>query len=149
MVVCRQRPETAKGYIFILLEDETGLTNVIVKPDLYEAERSVVRGELYLHVEGIIRFDPVTDHADRPLPALGQPVEDASRPRLGTLNLVATRLGRLLDMPDALRPRPALRHPYSGDPHDPRAAAAAQRNATDERASKALDLVTPPSHDFR
>ena len=40
----------------ILLEDETGLTNVIIRPDLYAAERSVVRGELYLCIEGVIRF---------------------------------------------------------------------------------------------
>jgi error-prone DNA polymerase len=150
MVVCRQRPETAKGYIFLLLEDETGLTNVIVKPDLYEAERSVVRGELYVCVEGIVRFDPVTDHADRALPALSQPVTDPTRPRLGTLNLIATGISRLEGTQSALLPRRASRPRHAGTPHDPReAAAVAPSSSTDEHgAFKTLDLVTPASHDF-
>jgi error-prone DNA polymerase len=150
MVVCRQRPETAKGYIFLLLEDETGLTNVIIRPDLYEAERSVVRGELYVCVEGVVRFDPVTDPADRLLPALSQPVKDAARPRLGTLNLIATGISRLEGTPDVLMPRQAPRQPYPGNPHDPREVAAVRSNATEDHASfTALDLVTPSSHDFR
>ena len=159
MVVCRQRPETAKGYIFLLLEDETGLTNVIVKPDLYEARRSVVRGELYVCVEGIVRFDPVTDHADRPLAALGKPVTDPTRPRLGTLNLIATEIGRLEGTPSALLPRNTPRPQHPGNPHDPREAAAASvphppgdavgALATTERSPlRSLDRVTPPSHDF-
>src|SRR6266566_4346412 len=36
LVVARQRPETAKGFIFVLLEDEAGMVNVIVRPDVYE-----------------------------------------------------------------------------------------------------------------
>ena len=36
LVVCRQRPGTAKGFVFLVLEDEFGLVNVIVKPDLYQ-----------------------------------------------------------------------------------------------------------------
>jgi error-prone DNA polymerase len=149
MVVCRQRPETAKGYIFLLLEDETGLTSVIVRPDLYEAARSVVRGELYLCVEGVIRFDPVTDHADRPLAALRQPVADARRPRLGTLNLIASRVTLLRETPDALLPRPSPRRPHPGRSHDPREAAAIGSDVTNAHASfRDLDLVTPPSHDF-
>ena len=36
LVVCRQRPGTAKGFVFLVLEDEFGLVNVVVKPDLYE-----------------------------------------------------------------------------------------------------------------
>jgi error-prone DNA polymerase len=56
MVVCRQRPGTAKGIVFLLLEDETGLTNVVVRPDLYEAARSVVRTEAYVCVEGLVEL---------------------------------------------------------------------------------------------
>lgn len=43
MVVCRQRPPTAKGFAFLTLEDEEGLMNVVVSPQLYEAARSVFR----------------------------------------------------------------------------------------------------------
>ena len=38
-VICRQRPGTAKGFMFLTLEDETGLVNIIVRPDLFDARR--------------------------------------------------------------------------------------------------------------
>src|SRR6185437_7255390 len=56
LVVCRQRPGTAKGFVFLLLEDETGLVNVVVRPDLYDAQRSTIRGEPYLCIEGTIQL---------------------------------------------------------------------------------------------
>ena len=43
-VICRQRPGTAKGFLFLTLEDETGLVNVIVRPDLFLRERAVLVG---------------------------------------------------------------------------------------------------------
>ena len=43
MVITRQRPGTAKGFVFLTLEDETGLVNVIVRPDVYERYRRVIR----------------------------------------------------------------------------------------------------------
>jgi error-prone DNA polymerase len=52
LIVCRQRPGTAKGITFLLLEDERGLANVIVYPGLYEAKRLVVRGEPFILVQG-------------------------------------------------------------------------------------------------
>lgn len=52
LVVCRQRPETAKGITFMLLEDEWGLVNVIVYPDLYARQRLEVRSTPFLIVEG-------------------------------------------------------------------------------------------------
>ena len=52
MVVARQRPATAKGIVFLLIEDETGPINVIVRPDLYEAERSLLRADPLLVVTG-------------------------------------------------------------------------------------------------
>jgi error-prone DNA polymerase len=52
LVVCRQRPGTAKGFVFMVLEDEFGLVNVIVKPDLYERERGTVRTEPFLIIHG-------------------------------------------------------------------------------------------------
>lgn len=42
LVTCRQRPSTAKGTLFITLEDETGLTNVIVRPELFEQQRRIL-----------------------------------------------------------------------------------------------------------
>jgi error-prone DNA polymerase len=51
-VIARQRPGTAKGFIFISMEDETGIANVIVTPDLYERYRVVVTRVRFLYVEG-------------------------------------------------------------------------------------------------
>jgi len=51
-VIARQRPGTAKGFIFISMEDETGIANVIVTPDLYDRNRLVVSRSKFLLVEG-------------------------------------------------------------------------------------------------
>jgi error-prone DNA polymerase len=52
LVVARQRPGTAKGILFLLLEDEHGTVNVIVSPQIYERDRLAVRTEPLLLVEG-------------------------------------------------------------------------------------------------
>jgi len=51
-VICRQRPGTAKGFVFISLEDETGVSNAIVDPDLFERFRLVITEEAFLLIEG-------------------------------------------------------------------------------------------------
>jgi error-prone DNA polymerase len=56
LVVCRQRPGTAKGFVFLLLEDETGVVNVVIRPDLYAARRSTIRGQTYLCIEGTVQL---------------------------------------------------------------------------------------------
>jgi error-prone DNA polymerase len=58
LVVVRQRPSTAKGFVFITLEDEDGLMNVIVKPDVYERYYKVLRNCFLLIVEGTIQKQP-------------------------------------------------------------------------------------------
>ncbi len=60
LVVARQRPETAKGFIFVLLEDEAGMVNVIVRPDVYERHRAAIRGEPLLWVRGRLAKDDGT-----------------------------------------------------------------------------------------
>ena len=60
LVVARQRPETAKGIVFLLVEDETGMTNVIVRPDVYDRCRAAVRGEPFLLVRGKLAKDDGT-----------------------------------------------------------------------------------------
>jgi error-prone DNA polymerase len=57
LVVARQRPETAKGFIFVLLEDEAGMVNVIVRPDVYLRYRTAVRGEPFLWIAGKLAKD--------------------------------------------------------------------------------------------
>jgi error-prone DNA polymerase len=60
LVVARQRPETAKGFVFVLLEDEAGMSNVIVRPDVYDRYRATVRGEPFLWVRGKLAKDDGT-----------------------------------------------------------------------------------------
>jgi error-prone DNA polymerase len=55
MVITRQRPGTAKGFVFLTLEDETGVANVIVRPDLFDRTRLVVVRQPFLLVEGILQ----------------------------------------------------------------------------------------------
>ena len=71
LVVCRQRPGTAKGFVFLVVEDEFGLVNVIVKPDLYERERPVVRAEPFVVVRGELqRRDGAVNLTAEPLAPL-------------------------------------------------------------------------------
>ena len=55
LVITRQRPGTAKGFVFLTIEDETGLVNVIVRPDVYERNRRTIRGSQCLIVEGVLQ----------------------------------------------------------------------------------------------
>jgi error-prone DNA polymerase len=57
MVITRQRPGTAKGFVFLTIEDETGLVNVIVRPDIYERYRRTIRSAQCLVVEGTLQKD--------------------------------------------------------------------------------------------
>jgi error-prone DNA polymerase len=54
-VICRQRPGTAKGFVFISLEDETGVSNAIVTPDLFEQSRLLITEEPFLVIEGEVQ----------------------------------------------------------------------------------------------
>jgi error-prone DNA polymerase len=54
-VICRQRPGTAKGFVFISLEDETGVSNAIVTPDLFEETRLLITEEPFLAIEGEVQ----------------------------------------------------------------------------------------------
>ncbi len=80
LVVARQRPGTAKGILFLLLEDEHGTVNVVVSPQVYERHRLEVRTEPLLLVEGRLER-----HASAG----------------GAINIVARRVGRL-EVPDRL-----------------------------------------------
>ncbi len=54
-VICRQRPGTAKGFVFISLEDETGVSNAIVDPNLFERFRLLITEEAFLLIEGKVQ----------------------------------------------------------------------------------------------
>jgi error-prone DNA polymerase len=54
-VICRQRPGTAKGFLFMTLEDETGLVNIIVRPDTYHALHAVLLSADVLEIDGVLQ----------------------------------------------------------------------------------------------
>jgi error-prone DNA polymerase len=85
LVVARQRPGTAKGVCFLLMEDETGTVNLIVGPKVYERDRLVVRAEPLVVAEGVLER-----HASAG----------------GAINIVCRRLVRL-DASGHLQARPA------------------------------------------
>jgi error-prone DNA polymerase len=55
MVITRQRPGTAKGFVFLTLEDETGISNIIIRPDLFDRDRTAVIRHPFLIVEGVLQ----------------------------------------------------------------------------------------------
>lgn len=82
-VICRQRPGTAKGYMFLTLEDETGLANLIVKPKILAAYKDILLHHNFLAVSGKLQIDEgvvniITSHV-APLPVLPDKPNVASR----------------------------------------------------------------------
>ena len=86
-VVCRQAPGTAKGHVFLTLEDETGLINVILRPQVYEKYRQAARLEPVIVVEGTLqKHDGVVNVIARrlqPVPHRDQPEEPPPAMPLG------------------------------------------------------------------
>ncbi len=62
VVLIRQRPGSAKGVVFITLEDETGTINLVVWPDLKDKQRKVVMGARLLEVRGRVEYDDEVIH---------------------------------------------------------------------------------------
>jgi error-prone DNA polymerase len=54
-VICRQRPGTAKGFVFVSLEDESGVANAVVRPALFEKERLTITQFPALIIEGVLQ----------------------------------------------------------------------------------------------
>jgi error-prone DNA polymerase len=73
LVICRQRPGTAKGFVFVSLEDETGVANAIITPQLFEQCRLLLSEEPFLIIEGVVqnidRVIHVKARSVAPLPA--------------------------------------------------------------------------------
>jgi error-prone DNA polymerase len=69
-VITRQRPGTAKGFVFLSLEDETGIANAIITPALFEQYRHILVSERFLLIEGVLQnLDHVVSvKAERILP---------------------------------------------------------------------------------
>ena len=61
VVLIRQRPGTSKGVVFITIEDETGVANLVIWPKVFEKQRKIVMGARLMAVKGVIQKDPDSD----------------------------------------------------------------------------------------
>ncbi len=100
LVITRQRPGTASGVIFLTLEDETGVSNVVVWPKLYEKYRREVMGGRLLRVTGFLQREGIVVHV------IAQEVEDLSH--------------RLRDLGHPLDEEVGITHPDADDAPRPR-----------------------------
>lgn len=109
LVITRQRPGTSSGVIFLTLEDETGVSNIVVWPRIYEQFRRVVMGGRLLRVRGYLQREGIIVHV------IAQQVEDLS-PRLAELGhpldeAVGVTRPEADDAPRPARYPPRARHP--------------------------------------
>jgi len=79
-VITRQRPGTAKGFVFVSLEDETGVANAIITPDLFHQNRLLLASERFLAIEGILQNQDnvISVRAERVLPLFVTKAETVS-----------------------------------------------------------------------
>ena len=121
LVITRQRPGTASGVVFITLEDETGVSNIVVWPKVYEQFRRTVMGGRLLRVTGYLQREGIVVHL------IAQDIQDMS--------------GRLSDLGHPMTEAIGITKPETDDV--PRATAQASARHPREQAKKLF-----PSRDF-
>jgi error-prone DNA polymerase len=110
LVLIRQRPGSAKGVVFITLEDETGIANLVVWPDVFEKQRKIVMGARLMAVHGIVQ----KDEDDGVIHVIARRLEDHTHMlRHLSEELVTPALSRG-DAPGTIRP-PVSRHPRDAE----------------------------------
>ncbi|MEO1113354.1 MAG: error-prone DNA polymerase [Pseudomonadota bacterium] len=113
LVVTRQRPGTASGVIFITLEDETGVSNVVVWPKMYEQYRAAVIGGRLLKVTGRLEREGIVVHliadhiedCSHKLTLLGHPNDEVLGQTTGKTDEVPVHLKSAAPKPRAMHPR--------------------------------------------
>ena len=130
VVLVRQRPGSAKGVVFMTLEDETGIANIVVWPKVMEQYRKEVMGARLILVEGYIQSSP-----EEVTHLVAQRMFDRSHDLIGLANDAATRK-------HPVPAGPALIEPLNDDRRDhPDSPAQKIRHPRDVR-------ILPPSRDF-
>ena len=129
LIVCRQRPGTAKGITFLLLEDEFNLVNIVVYPDLYEKQRLHIRSTPLLIVEGKLQLAN------------------------NNVNIVAERVYPIEDSP-FIAPTPNFSEDIQGEEADPnhvQLVSIPSRDLIEVPKITQADIraVTPDSHNYR
>src|SRR5439155_25102018 len=108
LVLIRQRPGSAKGVVFITIEDETGVANLVVWPDVFEKQRKIVMGARLMAVHGIVQRDEDVIHV------VARRLDDHTHMlRHLSENIIAPPLASG-DHPGAIRPPPG-RHPRDAE----------------------------------
>ncbi|MDH7640255.1 error-prone DNA polymerase [Sphingomonas oryzagri] len=118
LVLVRQKPGSAKGVMFITLEDESGVANLVVWPDLFEKHRRVVLGAMMMGVRGRVQREGDVIHV------IAQRLDDLS-PLLGTIaqrgdtrNLYPVSRADVVKSPMASDPRDPGQRPLGRNPRD-------------------------------
>jgi error-prone DNA polymerase len=119
MVVARQRPETARGIVFMLLEDERGTVNLIVPPPVYDRHRSLVRTAPLLQAKGKLER------------------------REGTTNVLVAEVRPLEPAEVKTKPPTPARSPHTEPP-----SGSSSRRERRQRAVAELRTVAPAGHSF-
>jgi error-prone DNA polymerase len=133
LVVARQRPATAGGIVFMLLEDEHGTINLVVPPVTYDRDRLVVRGEPLVFAEGRLEKHPKAAGAINIVVDSLRPLDTS---RNGSAAAVIPLLATTPGAPDAQA---------DAEPVDPWAPAAA---ASGGRRGRDFAAVAPPVQSF-
>jgi error-prone DNA polymerase len=134
LVLVRQRPGSASGVIFATLEDETGVANIVVWPDVFKAHRKIVMGARLMAVRGRLQREGLVIHV------VAEKLWDMSH-ALGALSADHETMG------DALSPADEVKRPAE----DPRAKGEFQsmmKIRRSLRASASVRRVLPKSRDF-
>jgi error-prone DNA polymerase len=100
LVLVRQRPGTASGVIFMTIEDETGIANIIVWPKVFERLRAVVIGARFVAVTGKLQSQDSVTHL------IAERLEDLT-PMLGLLSERGPQLDAIGPVDEVRRPAPA------------------------------------------
>ena len=107
LVLVRQRPGTAKGVIFMTLEDETGIANVIVWPKAFERLRAIVLGARFVAVTGKLQSELGVIHI------VAERMDDLT-PMLGLLSEAGATIGALARADEVKRPQMTMAQKRQG-----------------------------------
>jgi error-prone DNA polymerase len=110
LVLIRQRPGSAKGVVFITIEDETGVANLVVWPDVFEKQRKIVMGARLVAVHGIIQ----RAEADGVIHVVARRLEDHTYMLRHLSEDIITPPLAPGDAPKTMRPPPP-RHPRDAE----------------------------------
>ena len=107
-MLVRQRPGTAKGVIFMTLEDETGVANIIVWPKAFERLRAIVIGARFVAVTGKLQNEAGVIHI------IAERMEDLT-PMLGLLSEAGATIGALARADEVRRPQLTMAQKRQGN----------------------------------